>query len=320
MAANNLEEILLTGVKFYASKSKAEALALATQANNPEPGSICFVSDNTGNYIILDGKIFGDGTTGSGGGSGGGAVVLALSNIPVIERDGQVIKTLQDYFDADGTLITKSFKVTATKTNLNDEPYEADVVVINNEGIFIEGNRVLTEQDLQTIAERIDIEGSVSELINQAEQNAKDYADSLITSLYKVKGSVSSYSNLPNNADIGDVYNVVQASGTIGTDSYVPPGTNYVWTGSSWDPLGGTVDLSLYKTAANTTAEIESKISAAINTLDSSLSSRIDANYNSISSLATSINQVSNRVTNNTTNIQNNTTNITNIATQLTWQ
>jgi len=92
MAANNLEEILLTGVKFYASKSKAEALALATQQDNPEPGSICFVSDNTGNYIILDGKIFGDGTT--GGGSGGGAIELSLSNIPVIEKDGQVLKTL----------------------------------------------------------------------------------------------------------------------------------------------------------------------------------------------------------------------------------
>ena len=92
MAANNLEEILLTGVKFYASKSKAEALALATQQDNPEPGSICFVSDSTGNYIILDGKIFGDGTT--GGGSGGGAIELRLSNIPVIEKDGQVLKTL----------------------------------------------------------------------------------------------------------------------------------------------------------------------------------------------------------------------------------
>lgn len=315
MAANRLEEILATGVKFYASKSKQEAIALATQQDNPEPGAICFVSDSTGNYIILDGKIFGDGTSG-----GGGAVVLALENIPVITTNGQTIKTLQDYFDAEGTLITQEFKVTATKTNLSGEPYEAEIIVINSDGIYIEGNKVLTEADIDDILQNFDVEGSISDLIDAAEQNAKDYADSLITSLYKIKGSVNAYSGLPNDAKVGDVYNVISASGTIGSDSYIPAGTNYVWTGSTWDPLGGTIDLTLYKTAANTTSEIEAAVNAAKSELSQELGTRIDSNYSNISSLATSINTISSKVTNNTTNISNNTTNITNIATQLTWQ
>lgn len=321
MAANNLEEILLTGVKFYASKSKAEALALATQQDNPEPGSICFVSDNTGNYIILDGKIFGDGTTGSGG--GGGAVVVTLSSIPVIEANGQVLKTLQDYFTNDGTVISDGFKVLTTVPGYDGLPQTQEVVVINDQGITIKGSKVITQSDLDTVLENLDVSGSVSGLINQAEQNAKDYADSLIASVYRIKGSVPTFSSLPNNAEIGDVYNVVQASGTMGTDSYVPAGTNYVKTENGWDALGGVLDLSAYKTAANTTFEIEQAFNAAkaySDTKTSDLSDRITTNYNNISNLQTNIQTLSTTVSNNTTNIQNNTTNITNIATQLTWQ
>ena len=314
MAANNLEEILLTGVKFYASKSKAEALALATQQDNPEPGSICFVSDNTGNYIILDGKIFGDGT--SGGGGGGGAVVLSLSNIPVIEANGQVIKTLQDYFTNDGIIISDGFKVTTTIIGYDGTPQTQEVISINDQGITIRGNNVVTQADLDAALANFDVSGSVSGLIDQAEQNAKDYADSLIASVYRVKGSVSTYSSLPNNAQVGDVYNVAQASGTIGTDQYVPAGTNYVRTENGWDALGGVMDMSAYKTAANTTFEIEQALSEAksyTDTKSQDLSDRITNNYNNLSSLYTTVSSLS-------TSVQNNTTNITNVATQLTWQ
>jgi len=80
------------GVKFYASKTKAEALALATLPEDAEPGAICFVSDNTGNYIIVDGKIFGDGTTGGGGGSGGGGAVDSVNG-----KTGVVVLNLGDF-------------------------------------------------------------------------------------------------------------------------------------------------------------------------------------------------------------------------------
>lgn len=46
------------------------------------------------------------------------------------------------------------------------------------------------------------------------------------------KGSVATYSDLPADAEIGDVYNVIDT------------GANYAWTGSEWDELGQIVDLS----------------------------------------------------------------------------
>ena len=62
-----------------------------------------------------------------------------------------------------------------------------------------------------------------------------------VASVYKIKGSVAAYSNLPStNLTVGDVYNVVAAYGNY------PAGTNWVYTDNGWDALGGTVDLSGY--------------------------------------------------------------------------
>ena len=85
-----------------------------------------------------------------------------------------------------------------------------------------------------------------------------------VTSVYKVKGSVQSHGLLPATGNVeGDVYNVVEANGNI------PAGTNYVWVSEGegtghWDPLGGTVDLSVY---AKTT-EVEAKVKVVSDALD----------------------------------------------------
>ena len=74
-------------------------------------------------------------------------------------------------------------------------------------------------------------------------------------SVYQPKGSVQNLADLPiDNLRVGDVYNIVN-SFYIGGKKY-PAGTNVVWTESSWDPLGGTVDFSNY----STTEEIEGMI------------------------------------------------------------
>ena len=56
-----------------------------------------------------------------------------------------------------------------------------------------------------------------------------------VTSVYKYKGSVATYSALPGGAAVGDVYNVEAAYDNV------PAGTNWAWNGSAWDALGGTV-------------------------------------------------------------------------------
>ena len=72
------------------------------------------------------------------------------------------------------------------------------------------------------------------------------------TKAYKVRGSVTNYADLPESEQVeGDVYNVLNAF-QIGSDKY-PAGTNVVWTGSAWDPLGGIVDLSPYALSTTVT-------------------------------------------------------------------
>ena len=72
------------------------------------------------------------------------------------------------------------------------------------------------------------------------------------SSIYKYMGSVENYSDLPNNlgeSQKGYVYNVeneyISPNGT-----HYPPGTNFAWTGTEWDPLGGDFsDLALLMSA-----------------------------------------------------------------------
>lgn len=74
-------------------------------------------------------------------------------------------------------------------------------------------------------------------------------------SVYKPKGSVQNLADLPvDNLRVGDVYNIVNPFYI--EDKRYPAGTNVVWTGISWDPLGGTVDFSDY----STTEEVEDMI------------------------------------------------------------
>lgn len=74
-------------------------------------------------------------------------------------------------------------------------------------------------------------------------------------SVYQPKGSVQNLADLPvDNLRVGDVYNIVNPFYI--EDKKYPAGTNVVWTGSKWDPLGGTVDFSDY----STTEEIEDMI------------------------------------------------------------
>lgn len=98
----------------------------------------------------------------------------------------------------------------------------------------------------------VSIKGSVSSLsgsVVSLSGNMVNYIDTQLSSVYHYKGSVNTTALLPSsNNEVGDVYNVVSGTGSIGDADYVPPGTNYAWTGSAWDALGGTIDLSTYAT------------------------------------------------------------------------
>lgn len=69
----------------------------------------------------------------------------------------------------------------------------------------------------------------------------KDEVDAKVSSVYRACGSVESFSKLPQNAVKGDVYNVLDS------------GANYVWTGTEWDKLSETIDLTPYQTKQEAT-------------------------------------------------------------------
>lgn len=86
---------------------------------------------------------------------------------------------------------------------------------------------------------------------------------SSISGVYTYKGSVASYDALPDDAEVGDVYNVEAAYGNY------PAGTNYAWDGTKWDALGGSVDLSAYQTKNDESLTTAAKtVVGAINELD----------------------------------------------------
>lgn len=64
-----------------------------------------------------------------------------------------------------------------------------------------------------------------------------------ISTAFRYRGSVDTYSNLPTNGvAVGDVYNITTAD----TGHGVKAGDNVAWNGNDWDNLSGVVDMSAY--------------------------------------------------------------------------
>lgn len=96
------------------------------------------------------------------------------------------------------------------------------------------------------------IDNSVNNLTNyysKTDLYNKTEIDSKISSVYKYKGSVATYAELPSSdLTIGDVYNVES------------DGSNYAWNGTVWDKLGGDVDLSNYYNKTQTDTLLNGKV------------------------------------------------------------
>lgn len=98
-----------------------------------------------------------------------------------------------------------------------------------------------------------------------------------ISAVYKAKGSVATFEELPTNAQVGDVYNVTAT------------GKNYVWVEnlvdgeSGWDDLAGIVDLTPYATTASVEGYVATlngdiaKNAADILTLNTEITNKVDA-------------------------------------------
>lgn len=99
-----------------------------------------------------------------------------------------------------------------------------------------------------------------------------------ISSVYSYKGSKDTFAKLPSDAAAGDVWNVEEAHNNY------PAGTNWAWTGITWDALGGAVDLSAYYNKTQADAAIAAAVDAektlreaADNKLDGKITTNIQA-------------------------------------------
>lgn len=77
-------------------------------------------------------------------------------------------------------------------------------------------------------------------ILNGKIQTVSDSVSSLGTAIV-YKGDVASEDNLPENPSVGDMYNITSNS------SYGSAGMNVAWTGTNWDPMGPTINLSELK-------------------------------------------------------------------------
>lgn len=134
------------------------------------------------------------------------------------------------------------------------------VAVKENNGLYILSGQDADPTAYSDIANwhRVDAEASRLEIVDDLDSTdsgkvlsasqGKVLSDEIkdlkiiLGSALSYKGSVASVDLLPEDASVGDVYNVVSANGNI------PAGTNYAWNGSDWDALGGELDLTNYYT------------------------------------------------------------------------
>lgn len=140
------------------------------------------------------------------------------------------------------------------------------ITSINGEITTIKGDITSIEGDITELQGSLgDAEGDIATVKNALDVHKADYnnphkvtaAQLGLATVYKYKGSVETYADLPtSNQQIGDVYNVKQAD----PDHNIEAGDNVAWDGTAWDILAGDTDLSGYAqlnsantfTAANT--------------------------------------------------------------------
>lgn len=140
------------------------------------------------------------------------------------------------------------------------ETINTSITSINEEIATIKGDITSIEGDITELQGSLgSAEGDITAVTNALDAHKADYdnphkvtaAQLGLATVYKYKGSVETYADLPtSDQQVGDVYNVKQAD----PDHNIEAGDNVAWDGEKWDILAGDTDLSGYAqlNAANT--------------------------------------------------------------------
>lgn len=183
-----------------------------------------------------------------------------------------VIPTLISAFTNDKNYATKSeipAKVSHTSELINDNNYIADTNYVHTDNNFsdaykakIDGFKVFSGSYTDLTNKPV-IPSKTSDLLNDNGLINSSEVDNKIknalSSAYIAKGSVANRASLPTNGNkVGDMYNLKDT------------GMNVAWTGTEWDDMSPTVDLTAYAKTADLDAyalkaNIPTKISQMTN-------------------------------------------------------
>lgn len=132
------------------------------------------------------------------------------------------------------------------------ETINTSITSINGEITTIKGDITSIESDITELQGSLASgKGDITAVTNALDAHKADYdnphkvtaAQLGLATVYKYKGSVETYANLPTSGQqVGDVYNVKQAD----PDHNIEAGDNVAWDGTTWDILAGDTDLSGY--------------------------------------------------------------------------
>ena len=195
-----------------------------------------------------------------------GKIVTAPKFVIVIDerevKDDDIIDSVTEHTAVDAIFASEGARIIAEEARVEAETArseaeasraDAEAVRIERENArsIAETARVNAETSRVTAEETRASEEATRQSNEEARVAAEAERQAHMSVIYKPKGSVDTYAELPTDATTGDVYNVVEAY-----DNH-PSGTNWVWTGEAWDALGGTVDLSSYATKKMTEQKLD---------------------------------------------------------------
>lgn len=158
-----------------------------------------------------------------------------LPNIPVVNNS--IIKFQKNWFDVEQIMLNQP-----TGSTVNFQLSKTDVWLWN-----VDNTSDMEKPISNAVSNALSLKVDINSVYTKAEVDAA--ISSAMSTTFSYKWTVENYSDLPNNANIWDVYNV--------ENSYwdYPAWTNFAWNWSDWDSLWWVIDMSLYLTkteAANT--------------------------------------------------------------------
>lgn len=149
--------------------------------------------------------------------------VVALSEKVDLKAEKSVVEGLSS------KLSTVEQDLIVDKKNLADNYWDS-----NSTAAQIESSAETVKAELSVTLNKKADKATTLEGYGIADAYTKAEVDAKTSSFVKYKGQVETTNDLPQDAEIGDVYNVKST------------GANYAWDGSEWDKLSETIDLSVF--------------------------------------------------------------------------